>query len=97
MRSIFFLVWVAFAGAVRLPPVSGFVLSAFLGGLLLFPLSLFLNISGDDEIGFVGVESAEAMVRNPMFPVWLIGYVLALCIAHLAARQLLRALAGSRA
>ena len=93
----FVLVWMAFAVSLRLRPLLAIIVSAFLGVLLLFPLSLFLYISANDGLRIVGFDGPTSMIQNSMFPVWLIGYVLALCVAHLAARRLLGTLSASSA
>ncbi len=85
----FILVCLLFAASLRLRPFLALMVSAFLGVLLLFPLSLFLYISANDGLRFLGFDGPVSMAQSPMFLLWLTGYVLALCVAQLAARKVI--------
>jgi hypothetical protein len=85
----FCIVLAAFAATLKMPSVPAYLLSALLGLILLFPLSLFLYVSNGGVVQFAGLDGAASIVGSPFFPFWLILYSIAIGVAQLAARTLL--------
>jgi hypothetical protein len=83
-------IWILLILSSRLSATAAYALSCILGVLLLFPISLFIHVSENGNVGLTDGEAFTTMIGNPKVIVGIIVHVAVALAAQLAIRTLWR-------